>query len=88
MRKNREPLRLPLMPDLELDLDMTYEQNLEAFKQHVIALDPTLAEILFKHLDKLLAGEDPGNRADRTAFNQAVLAELEALLQRSEGASS
>lgn len=76
------------MPDLELDLDMTYEQNLEAFKQHVIALDPTLAEILFKHLDKLLAGEDPGNRADRTAFNQAVLAELEALLQRSEGASS
>lgn len=51
------------------------------------ALDPTLAEILFKHLDKLLADNDPGNRANRTAFNRAVLAELEALPQPTEGAA-
>jgi hypothetical protein len=75
------------MPVLELDLHKTYEENLEAFKQHVTALDPTLAGILFKHLDKLLAGDDPGNRANRTAFNRAVLAELEALPPPTEGAA-
>jgi hypothetical protein len=64
---------------LKFDLDKSFEENLEAFERHVIALDPTLADILFRHLDKLLAGDDPGNRANRTAFNHAVLAELEAL---------
>jgi hypothetical protein len=66
------------MPDLEFDLNKTYDENVEAFKQHVTALDPVLAWVLFKHLDKLLAGDDPGNRANRTAFNRAVLVELEA----------
>jgi ABC-type Zn uptake system ZnuABC Zn-binding protein ZnuA len=75
------------MPELAFQLYKTYEENLEAFKQHVTALDPTLAEILFKHLDKLLADNDPGNRANRTAFNRAVLAELEALPQPTEGAA-
>jgi hypothetical protein len=67
------------MPQLKFDLEKTFEGNLEAFKQHVTALDPTLADILFRHLDKLLAADDLGNRANRTAFNHAVLAELEAL---------
>jgi hypothetical protein len=76
------------MPDLEFDLDKTYEENLESFKQHVTALDPVLAVILFKHLDKLLAGNDPGNRTNRTAFNHAILAELEAPPPPTEGAAS
>jgi hypothetical protein len=66
------------MPDLTFDLDKAYDENVEAFKQHVTGLDPALAGILFKHLDKLLAGDDPGNRANRTVFNRAVLVELEA----------
>jgi hypothetical protein len=65
------------MPDLEFDLDKTYDENVAAFKQHMTALDPVMAVILFEHLDKLLAGDDPGNRANRTAFNRAVLAELD-----------
>ena len=76
------------MPELEFDLDKTHEENLEAFKQHVTALDPTLAEILFKHLDTLLAGDDPGNRANMTAFNRAVLTELEALPAPTDGTAS
>jgi hypothetical protein len=78
------------MPELELEfnLDNTYAENLQVFKQHVTALDPTLAEILFKHLDKLLVGDDPGNRANRTAFNRVVLAELEALPPPSHGTAS
>ena len=66
------------MPDLEFNLDKTYDENVAAFKLHMTTLDPVMAEILFKHLDKLLAGDDSGNRANRTAFNHAVLAELEA----------
>ena len=66
------------MPDLEFDLDKTYEENVATFKQYMMALDPAMAEILFKHLDMLLTGDDPSNRVNRTAFNGAVLAELEA----------
>jgi hypothetical protein len=66
------------MPDLEFDLGQSYEENVAAFKLLMTALDPVMAGILFKHLDKLLAGDDPGNRANRTAFNRAVLADLEA----------
>ena len=75
------------MPELEFDLDKTYEENLEAFKQHMTALAPTLADILFRHVDKLLAGEEPGNRANRTTFNRAVLAELETPPPPTEGAA-
>lgn len=75
------------MPDLGFDLDKTYEENNVAFKQHMTALDPVMAEILFKHLDKLLVGDDPGNRANRTAFNRAVLADLEASAPAGDAAS-
>ncbi|MBX3671017.1 MAG: hypothetical protein KF778_21685 [Rhodocyclaceae bacterium] len=64
-------------PGLVFDLNKTYEENNEAFKLHVLALDPVMAEIFFKHLDTLLAGDDPGGRANRTAFNHAVLVDLE-----------
>ena len=66
------------MTDLAFDLDKSYEYNIEAFRLHVTALDPAMAEILFKHLNKLMAGEDPGNRTNRTVFNHAVLVDLEA----------
>jgi hypothetical protein len=66
------------MPELQFDLDKTYEENLEAFKQHVTTLDPTMGAILLKHLDTLVAGDDPGGRTNRTVFNRSVLAELEA----------
>jgi hypothetical protein len=75
------------MSDLEFDLDKTYAENVEAFKQHVKVLDPAMAEILFRHIDKLSAGDDPGNRANRTAFNRAVLADLEASQPAKGGAS-
>ena len=66
------------MPDLAFDLNKSYEENIEVFKLHVAALDPAMAEILLNHLDTLLAGEDPGGRTSRTAFNRAVLVDLEA----------
>ncbi len=66
------------MTDLVFDLDKSYEDNIEAFRRHVTALDPAMAEILFKHLGNLIAGEDPGSRPNRTVFNRAVLADLEA----------
>jgi hypothetical protein len=75
------------MPNLEFNPDKTYEDNVAAFKQHMIAFDPVMAEILFKHLDKLLAGGDPGNRTNRTTFNRAVLAELEAPAPAGDGPS-
>lgn len=67
------------MPNLAFDLDKSFEQNLEAFKDHVTALDPVLAGILFKHLNKLHPTDEANDRANRTAFNRAVLADLEAL---------
>jgi hypothetical protein len=73
--------------DLEFDLDKTYEENVAAFKEHMFAIDAAMAEILFKHLDKLLSGDDPGSRANRTAFNRAVLAELETPLPPAVGPS-
>lgn len=66
------------MPDLEFSLAKSFDENLEAFKQYVTRIDPVLAPILFKHLDKLQAGDDPTrNRAARANFNRAVLADLE-----------
>jgi hypothetical protein len=67
------------MPDLEFNLDSSFHENLEAFKRHVSAIDPALAEILFRHIDKLQATDDQvRDRASRAAFNRAVLADLEA----------
>jgi hypothetical protein len=68
------------MPDLEFSLDNSFDENVEVFKQHVTALDPVLAAILFKHLAKLQAGDDAArNRTARTDFNHSVLTDLEAL---------
>jgi hypothetical protein len=67
------------MPELEFDLDKSFEENLDAFKRHVTALDPLLAAILLKHLDKLHPADEANDRASRTEFNRAVLADLEAL---------
>ena len=75
------------MPDLEFDRNKTYDENVATFQQHMTSLDPVMTEILFKHLGKLLAGDDPGNRANRTAFNRAVLAELEAPAPAQDGPS-
>ena len=75
------------MRDLEFDLDKTYEENVAAFEEHVSAIDAAMAEILFKQLDKLLSGDDSGNRANRAAFNRAVLAELEAPVPPAAGSS-
>ncbi len=66
------------MPDLSFDLDKTYEENIRLFEEHITKLNPAMAEILLRHLDTLLAGEDPGGRANRSAFNRSVLADLEA----------
>jgi hypothetical protein len=67
------------MPELEFDLDKSFEENLEEFKRHVTTLDPVLAAILLKHLDKLHPADESNERASRTEFNRAVLADLEAL---------
>ena len=76
------------MPNLAFDLDKSFDENLQAFRDYLTVLDPVLAGILFKHLAKLHPADEANERSSRTAFNRAVLADLEALSAQSsdEGA--
>lgn len=70
--------RQKTMADLVFDIEKSYEQNIEALRQYAAIIDRSMADILFQHLDKLMVGEDPGSRTNRTTFNRAVLTDLEA----------
>ena len=66
---------------LVFEIDKTFDENLSEFETHVSALDPEMAAILLRHLDKLKGtGDQARDRARRTEFNRAVLADLEAMV--------
>jgi hypothetical protein len=65
---------------LEFDLNKTFDQNIAEFRNHLEGLDPECARIFFDNQATLLGDGDPARaRANRTAFNEAVLEELNAL---------
>jgi hypothetical protein len=70
---------------LKFDLDKTFDENVAEFRSHLEELDPECAKILFDNLPTLLGdGNIARARANRTAFNEAVLAQLKALPPKTE----
>jgi hypothetical protein len=70
---------------LEFDLDKTFEQNIVEFRKHLEGLDPECTKIVFDNLATLLGDGNPDRaRANRTAFNEAILAQLKNLLPKVE----
>jgi hypothetical protein len=63
---------------LEFDLNKTFDQNIAEFRKHLESLDPECAKLFFDNQATLL-GDPARARANRTAFNEAVLEELKAL---------
>jgi hypothetical protein len=73
------------MADLEFDLEKTFHENMEVFKKHLVSIDPTLTELLFKHIDKIKFTGDPAQDRDRrTEFNNCVQDDLQILLTQTE----
>jgi hypothetical protein len=70
----------------DFDPSKTFDQNFSEFRRHLDAVDSGCAKILFDNLDTLLGDGDPSRaRASRTAFNAAVLLELDDLPDRDDG---
>ncbi len=70
---------------LEFDLDKTFGENIAVFRGHLEGLDPECAKIFFDNQATLLGdGNSARARANRTAFNEAVLAQLKVLPPKSE----
>ena len=71
---------------LQFDLDKTFDENLAEFRRHLEELDPQCAKIFFDNQDLLLGdGNQARARANRTAFNAAVLRALNGLLPDEAG---
>ena len=65
---------------LEFDPSKAIDEHLAEFRAHLEAIDPECAKIFFDNLPTLEGDGNPSRaRANRTAFNQAVLAQLQAL---------
>jgi hypothetical protein len=65
---------------LEFDLDKTFDQNIAEFRRHLEQLDPECAKIFFDNQATLLGDGNPARaRANRIAFNAAVVEALNAL---------
>jgi hypothetical protein len=70
---------------LEFDLNKTFDENIAEFRKHSEGLDPECAKIFFDNQATLLGDGNPTRaRANRTTFNEAVLAQLKALLPKTE----
>lgn len=70
---------------LEFDLNKSFDENIAEFRKHLEALDPECAKVFFDNQSTLLGdGNAARARANRTAFNEAVLAQLEALPKKAE----
>ena len=68
------------------DSNKTFDENLTDFLTHLDGVDPECAKILRANLNVLL-GDGSQARANRAAFNEAVLKELDALVTQSDRAS-
>jgi hypothetical protein len=70
---------------LEFDLNKTFDQNIAEFQKHLEGLDSDCAKIFFDNQATLLGDGNPARlRANRIAFNEAVLNQLKALLPKNE----
>lgn len=70
---------------LEFDLNKSFDENIAEFRKHLEALDPECAKVFFDNQSTLLGdGNSARARANRTAFNEAVLTQLEALPKKTE----
>ena len=71
------------MATLDFDPNQSFEDHSAALRKHLEGLDPELAAILSTNLDSLLGdGDATQARANRTAFNDAVVKELDKLLPK------
>ena len=71
---------------LKFDSQKSFDQNIRDFHDHLVQLDPECAKILFDTLPVLQPDdEETSARANRPAFNEAVLQALESLRPKSVG---
>jgi hypothetical protein len=71
----------------EFDPSKTFDEHVAEFRKHLEGLDPEFAKIFFDNQATLLGDADPARaRANRIAFNEAVLAQLKGLPPKKEGA--
>ena len=65
------------MTNLIFDLESSFDENLEKFRDNLELIDKDLTNILFNHMDIL---KNAGNEVDggRDTFNKSILADLEA----------
>jgi hypothetical protein len=72
---------------LEFDTNKTFSDHVAQFKKHMESLDPECARIFFSNQTILLGDGNPAQaRANRIAFNEAVLEQLKALVPENETA--
>lgn len=70
---------------LEFDPRKALDEHLAEFRAQLDAIDPECAKIFFDHLPTLEGDGNPSRaRANRTAFNQAVVAQLQALKPKAD----
>ena len=70
---------------LEFDINKTFDQNTAEFRKHLEGLDPECARIFFDNEATLLGDGNPARaQANRIAFNEAVLEQLNSLPLKTE----
>ena len=68
---------------LEFDPSKTFDEHIAEFRKHLEGIDPECAKIFFANQATLLGDGDPARaRANRIAFNEAVLEQLKGLLPK------
>lgn len=71
---------------LVFDLDKSFDENIAEFRKHLEGLDPECAKIFFDDQATLLGDGNPARaRANRIAFNEAVLKQLNSLMPKPAG---
>jgi hypothetical protein len=70
---------------LEFDPNKSFDDHVAELRKHLESLDFECAQIFFGNQAILLADGNPARaRANRIAFNEAVLEQLNALLPKNE----
>lgn len=69
---------------LEFDPDKSFDENIAEFEQYLERLDPEFARIFLDTKEKLL-GDGMAVQGSRTAFNNAVIEKLKALVPKGKG---
>ena len=71
---------------LEFDPAKSFDEHIAEYRKHLEGLDPECAKIFFDNLSTLIGDGTPARaRANRTAFNAAVLRQLNGLSSKSAG---